>query len=186
MSRFAQIYTTALKWILVSLLACLLAIMGAQIVFRYGLNSSLIWAEESCRYLLIWASFIGIALAYERGEIAAVELLRDVLSRKAGLALSIIVNLAGAGLCAVLVYYGLRYASLAGTQPVPALRFIFTDLFGSEAGAPAMFWVYLALPVGMALLGLRLLVDVVAYARMFRTGDHARDLRGTHTAEVRS
>ena len=164
----------------------LLAIMGAQIVFRYGFNSSLIWAEETCRYLLIWVSFLGIALAYERGEIAAIDLLRDPLPPRAGLALAAIVNLLGAILCGVLAFYGYRYASLAGGQPIPALRFLLTDTFGAGASAlaPRFFWVYAALPLGMAILGIRLLIDVATYASLMKSGGRAADIRLAGTPEA--
>lgn len=172
-----NIYHKVLRWLLIGTLLALLSIMGTQIVFRYALNASLIWAEEMCRYLLIWVSFVACADAYERGEIAAVPILRDVLPRRAGLALAILVNLLGIVLMGVLVVYGLRYAEMIGSQPIPAARFLLNDLFASPDLAPAMFWVYVALPVGFAILAVRLAIDVVLYARMFATGESAADLR---------
>ena len=162
-----------------AIIAALLAIMVLQIVFRYGFNSSLIWAEEVCRYLLIWVSFLAAFAAYEKGEIASVTFVRDLLPRKAGLALAMVCNLLGLVLLGVLVIYGLRYADRVGSQPIPALGFLLTDVFGAGAGAraPATFWVYVALPVGMALLAIRLLADMVQYGLMFSSGGAAGDLR---------
>ena len=55
-----------------------LAVMGAQVVFRYAFNDSLYWAEEVARYALISSSMIGAAVAYRHGSHVAVT---DVLKR---------------------------------------------------------------------------------------------------------
>ena len=159
------------------LVAALLVIMVLQIVARYGFNASLIWAEEICRYLLIWASFLAAFAAYERGEIAAVTLFQDRLPRAAGLLCAALCNLLGLVFVVTLAWYGLRYAERIGSQPIPALGFLLTDLFGPQAVAPSMFWVYLALPVGMGLLGIRLAVDLVRHLLMLGSGGHAADMR---------
>jgi TRAP-type C4-dicarboxylate transport system permease small subunit len=175
--RAAGRYRRVLRMAIILILLAMLAVMGLQIVCRYVLNASLIWAEEMCRYLLIWVSFLACADAYERGEIAAVTMVRDALPRRAGLMLAIAVNALGIVLMSVLVVYGLRYAQMIGSQPIPAVRFVLVDLFGAAAPtAPSMFWVYAALPVGLAMLAVRLLVDTVRLARMLPGGGHARDL----------
>jgi len=130
-----------------------------------------------CRYLLIWVSFLAAFAAYEKGEIAAVTFVRDLLPRKGRLMVAITCNALGLVLLTVLVVYGLRYADRIGSQPIPALGFLLEDLFGEGIRAPATFWVYLALPVGMALLAARLLVDLVHYALMFSSGGDPGDLR---------
>ena len=175
-ARIGMIGRRAIAVLLGATIAVLLVIMTLQITFRYGFNASLIWAEEVCRHLLIWASFLACFAAYERGEIAAVTMLRDALPNRAGLALAILANILALALLVFLVIYGMSYAERIGSQPIPALGFIFNDL-GTGWPVPAMFWVYLALPVGMALLTLRFLVDIVHYAALLRTGGHAADLR---------
>lgn len=172
-----DIYRKGLRWLLIATLLTLLSIMGLQIFCRYALNASLIWAEEMCRYLLVWVSFLACAEAYERGEIAAVPILRDALPRRAGLALAILVNLLAIALMGTLTVYGLRYADMIGQQPIPAARFLLNDLFGAPDLAPAMFWVFAALPVGLSILTVRLAIDVVLYTRMFAGGGNAADLR---------
>ena len=53
----------------------IVVIMVVQVFARYVLNASLIWAEELCRYILIWQSFLLIGIAYHQGELVALELL---------------------------------------------------------------------------------------------------------------
>ncbi|MGC4026902.1 MAG: TRAP transporter small permease subunit [Mesorhizobium sp.] len=182
MAGFRRIYDRIISTVLVWMLMLLLAIMSLQIILRYVFGASLIWAEESCRYLLIWVSFLAVTLAYERGEVAMVPMLRDALSRSAGLALAMLSNVLALILLAVLIYYGVIYAERLGSSPIPALQFLFGDLFGPHFPVPTMFWVYIALPIGLLMFAIRLLVDIGLYARMMNTGQRAADLR--HIAEL--
>ena len=174
--RFLSLYVPVIKGLTVAMIVTLLVLMIIEVVLRYGFSTSLIWAEEACRYLLIWTSFLAAVLAYERGELANVEILRRRLPRRAGLAVAIAANILSVGLLAVLVYYGWVFASRVGGQPIPAMRFLLGDLFGPGFPVPRMFWVYVALPSGMALLAIRMTVDIFRYAMMFGTDERAEDL----------
>ncbi|WP_417434396.1 TRAP transporter small permease [Hoeflea sp.] len=181
MTSVHHIFRTGLKTLLVVLMATLLTVMTAQVIMRYGFNSSLLWSEELCRYLLIWASFLAMIFAYERGEIAALSILADALPRVPALFLAVVGGMLSAAMCAALAYYGYIYAQLAGSQPIPALSFILEDLFGAAApAAPSVFWVYFALPLGMVLLGLRIIVDIVHYLRAWADGRSLQDLAASH------
>ena len=177
LSAFHHAFRRGLRALLVALMALLLTVMVAQVIMRYGLNSSLLWSEELCRYLLIWTSFLAMLFAYERGEIAALSILANALPRVPALMLAILGGLLSAAMCVALAWYGYVYADLAGSQPIPALSFILEDLFGADAPqAPRVFWVYFALPLGMSLLALRIIADIVAYARAWRNGQSLHDL----------
>jgi TRAP-type C4-dicarboxylate transport system permease small subunit len=160
------LYMAAIRHALAATMAVLLAIMILQVLYRYGLNSSLIWAEEICRYLLIWASFLACGIAYARGEIAAILLIDRLLPRRAALLVSFVRNVLVLVLLGVLAYYGWRYAVLSGSQPVPALGFLLSDLLGQARPSPVtVFWIYVSLPVGMALLGVHVAIQMVRDAR---------------------
>jgi len=177
MTAIHRIFRTGLKALLVALMVTLLTVMTAQVIMRYGFNSSLLWSEELCRYLLIWASFLAMIFAYERGEIAALSILANALPRVPALMLAILGGMLSVAMCVALAYYGYIYAQLAGSQPIPALTFILEDLFGAAAPeAPHVFWIYVALPLGMSLLGLRIVADIVQYLRAWANGQSLQDL----------
>jgi len=184
MLALRRLFDAVVSRILIWMLIVLLAVMTVQIVLRYGFSSSLIWAEEVCRYLLVWVSFLAAILAYERGEIASVPMFRDALPRKAGLVLALFANACGLVLLAVLIWYGLVYANRLGSSPIPAMQFLLGDLFGPGLPIPKVYWVYLALPVGLSLFALRLAVDIILYARMWSTGGYAADLRDAGEIEA--
>lgn len=176
-SAFHHAFRTGLKALLVALVALLLTVMVAQVIMRYGFNSSLLWSEELCRYLLIWASFLAMIFAYERGEIAALSILANALPRVPALMLAILGSLLSVALCLTLAWYGYVFADIAGSQPIPAFSFILEDLFGTDAPqAPRVFWVYFALPLGMTLLSLRIVADIVLFARAWANGQSLDDL----------
>ena len=60
-------------------LSTALAVMAAQVVWRYVLGDSLVWSEEVARYALIWSSMIGAAVAYRQGGHVAITNLVDRL-----------------------------------------------------------------------------------------------------------
>ena len=153
-------YEGGMRFLLAAAMLTTFLIMCAQIVFRYLLNDALIWAEEVCKYLLVWMSFLGVGLAYSRGEIAAFRMVEGALGDRLGACLRLVGNLAALGLLVVLVVYGWRYAVRSGRQSLPAVDFILGDLFGDGATAHVtIFWIYIALPIGMGLLALHIAVE---------------------------
>ena len=54
--------------VIVVLVALLTAVTFAQVAARYVLGDPLIWSEEAARYLFVWVSMIGAALAIARGR----------------------------------------------------------------------------------------------------------------------
>ncbi|MEI4487896.1 TRAP transporter small permease subunit [Frigidibacter sp. MR17.14] len=185
MSGIRTFHGTAIRAVTVAMLVILLALMIVQVVLRYVFGTSLIWAEEVCRYLLIWGSFLAAILAYERGEIVAVTMLRDAVSRRVALAMAIAGSLASCALLCTLVLYGVKYALKTGRQPIPALRFLLGDLFGTAMPIPSMFWVYLALPLGLGLLALRIGVDLVRQLGLWRSGQGLPAPQGPDADAVR-
>jgi TRAP-type C4-dicarboxylate transport system permease small subunit len=54
--------------LLILLIAVTIVAVTAQVIFRYGIESSLTWSEEVSRYSFIWSIFIGMSVATRRNQ----------------------------------------------------------------------------------------------------------------------
>jgi TRAP-type C4-dicarboxylate transport system permease small subunit len=144
-------YESAMRFIAGSTMAVIVAIMIVQVIARYVFNASLIWAEELCRYILIWQTFLLIGIAYQYGELVILDLLRSRLSPLVHLLVRIVVAVPVGFFLYLMTVHGLANALRYTAQTVPAVDFIWTSLFGVPASLP-IFWVYVAVPVGCAIL----------------------------------
>ena len=74
---------SGLDWIaaivVILAMAGMVAIISTQVFLRYGLNSSLDWAEEVSRLLFVWSVFLAIPLGMKRGAHVGINLLTGLL-----------------------------------------------------------------------------------------------------------
>ena len=68
--------------IIALLFGVIVCVMFAQVVFRYIFNNSLSWSEEIVRYLFVWLTFLGGALAIKTKSHIAVEFFIELLPDK--------------------------------------------------------------------------------------------------------
>jgi len=124
-----------------------------QVFFRYALNNSLIWSEELARYLFVWVSFLGSAVALERGLHIEIDIITSALSTAARRWLSFIGKLLILIFLVFLIVYGCNITRLTVDQPSAALRI-------------PMAVVYLSIPFGAIVMSIvivkRILEDVNA------------------------
>jgi TRAP-type transport system small permease protein len=122
-------------------LAVALSAMAAEIVCRYFLSFSLVWAEELSRYAIIWSTMLGAPVAYYDGESIAVTMVLETfpaLSRRLLVPLVHSVTLVFGAVLAV-AGWGLTARNFARNQLMTALEL-------------PIAWVNLAVPVGGGLL----------------------------------
>ncbi|RUR30400.1 TRAP transporter small permease [Vreelandella andesensis] len=127
-------------------LAFMVILISMQVFFRYVLGSSLGWSEELSRYVLIWAVYIGCSFAAKEDRHLEVTFIRSLLgprARRFVISLSYIVTLAFCGFCVIWGIEMLNFLERTGQR---------TQTLGVS-----IYWVYLSLPVGMALMGIRIL-----------------------------
>jgi C4-dicarboxylate transporter DctQ subunit len=136
------------------LLAAMTLLTFIQVVLRYVFDSGLVWALEATVYMFGWLVLLGISgVVRTDGHIAV-----DMVTKHLGPPLQKAVALVAMGLC--LLYTGLMLA--ASWSLVTRLQ-----AFGSSAhDVPLPRWILLlSLPIGFALLGLRLIQSTVGIAR---------------------
>jgi TRAP-type C4-dicarboxylate transport system permease small subunit len=174
-ARGMAAYHAVLAGLAVLLLGLIVAIMGAQVFARYMLNASMIWAEETCRYLLVWLSFLFAGLAYSRGELASVAVLTDKLGARAALWLGLATRALIVVFLVGLAWWGWRFAAFNASLTIPSLGFIATDLFGADRPFElSMAFVHAAVPVGSLMLAGHVLVSMAMDLRRLRSRGRPR------------
>src|SRR3982074_2761814 len=137
-----------LETIAVILLVTLLtAVTFAQVITRYVMNDPLIWSEEAARYLFVWVSMIGAALALREGGHFGLDLLIRPMPQLKPL-LGPLVILIMVMFLVILLKTGIDETRLASMQ--------FAMTFPMR-----MQWAYLALPVGAGLMLFHTAVHVI-------------------------
>lgn len=71
----------AAEHLLAFLVVVTVVAVTAQVIFRYGVQSSLTWSEEVARYSFIWGIFIGTSVAARRTQHIVVDALIKVMPR---------------------------------------------------------------------------------------------------------
>jgi C4-dicarboxylate transporter DctQ subunit len=137
-----------------ALLAAMTLLTFTQVVLRYVFNSGLVWALEATVYLFGWLVLLGLSGTLRTNSHIAVDFVTKRLTAKGQKAVALLA-MAFALLYAALMLYG-------SISLVTRLQ-----VFGSMAhDLPLPRWVLLAsLPIGFALLGVRLLQATVAIVR---------------------
>jgi TRAP-type C4-dicarboxylate transport system permease small subunit len=70
------------KWLIIVMIPVMVAVIFVQVILRYVFASSLSWAEELARYLLISISCFGSALAVKQGEHISLVFIKNRIPEK--------------------------------------------------------------------------------------------------------
>lgn len=131
------------------------AIMLLEGFSRSFFDVSYFWAEESVRYLMIWAFFLTLGIAGRRGHHIRTELLVDAVPPRVRYWMHVISVAAGVMFCIVLFLAAL-----------PQVYRYYTMGMVSESNLDIPQWiVFLAMPIGAALLFLYYLGSLVRAIR---------------------
>lgn len=173
LSRLVGAYLRVIRTLAGLIMALIVGVMIAQVFYRYVLGDSLIWAEELCRYLLIWQTFLVLGLAYSKGAFVALDFLPHALPPRGRWLLRAVMAVPITVFLVVIAWYGYDFASRFDRQTIPALDFIWTALTGEALGL-SIRWVYVSVTVGTILMALHVVADlVVTFRPQFR--DNAPD-----------
>jgi TRAP-type C4-dicarboxylate transport system permease small subunit len=128
-----------LDWLTSGILAALLLIVLMQVISRYIFNNSLSWTEEASRYLMIWGVLLGVSLAYRNGYLISIESFVNRFPASVGRVVQVVNKLLSLFFTGILTAYGVNLCILGAQMESPALEISY-------------LWIYLAVPVGAALL----------------------------------
>jgi len=127
------------KIVMILLLSGMVCLIFAQVLFRYLLNHPLAWTEELSRHFMIWAAFLGAAIAYRKKAHLGVDALVLQFSPRWQGVMVWFVHLVSIMFAGFLVYYGIAIVKKTMHQ------------LSSALGIP-MGYIYASIPVGAAIL----------------------------------
>ncbi|WP_324751745.1 TRAP transporter small permease [Roseovarius sp. Pro17] len=162
LERIDRILGDVLRPVVFAGMAGLTCVITLQIVSRVFFTS-VSWTEEVARFLLIWITFLGAALAWQQGRHLAVALLRDSLPigpRRIVTGAAILVSIA---FMVALTIIGIRYMNVQSFQKSPSLRV-------------SMSYVYAVMPLAAGLMAALSAIDLVRLIAGRAPRDVARDL----------
>jgi len=125
-------------------LSAMIVIISVQVFRRYVLQSSLDWSEELARYFFIWSVYIGCSFATKEDRHLEVTILRHVKGGRWAKLFTVIAYLLTITFCATVTVWG--------TQMV---FFLMETGQKTQALEVSMFWIFIAIPLGMGLMCLR-------------------------------
>ena len=101
---------------------CVLGIL--QVFFRYVLNNSLTWSEELSRYIFVWITFLGAAIATKEKMHIRLDFISSILPKKVKPYFNLLLNLISGSFLIALSIQGIAVMTRAYTKGLtsPALQ----------------------------------------------------------------
>jgi len=129
-----HILVAAYRALLIALVVLIVAIVSIAVVYRYVLNTPLIFSFDLATILFVWLIFLGLAPAAHEGSHMAVDLFTALLPAKLAAILAVIVRVMMIAIALFLIYYSWNLA-MRTRMEIASMRI-------------SMIWVYLAMPIG--------------------------------------
>jgi TRAP-type C4-dicarboxylate transport system permease small subunit len=148
LARFEAAFLAANRTLIFAIMSAMVALVFANVVFRYGFGISLNWVEEVSRYLMVALAFFSAGLAMREGRIVALELVQTLCPPEVGRAMRIAVAVIILVFILTLMVTGVQFAMFAWQNETPVLNI--------PQGIP-----YLVVPLGS-------LVFIIHFVLIFR------------------
>ena len=102
------------------LLVAMVVIVFLNVVFRYGFNSGIRWSEEVSLVIVIWFTFIAMALGVKENLHISITLLPKKLPRVINDTLNFIKYVIEMGIGSIMFYYGIKLTMNGARSKLPA------------------------------------------------------------------
>ncbi|MGH1479457.1 MAG: TRAP transporter small permease [Geminicoccales bacterium] len=130
---------TVAKASVIAISVVMIIVTLAQVVFRYVIAAPLPWSEELARYCFVWIVFLGGAIGLSRGIHLGVDLFVNMLPDGGRRGFDALTNALIACFAATVIYASFPVINMNMLQHSPAL-------------GVQMSWIYVAIPISMALI----------------------------------
>jgi len=143
-SRFDENLAKGEAAVLIAIVSVMTVVVFLQVLYRYVFAQSLQWSEELARYLFVWLSIFGAALALQKKGHFGLDLFYKMLSTRWQRFIKFPVYLLMGIVIFVILFHGTILVQKTVLQESPAMGI-------------SMAWAYASLPVGGALMAIHLI-----------------------------
>jgi C4-dicarboxylate transporter DctQ subunit len=153
------------------LAACMLGttfLLFANVALRYLFHSSIFWAEEVLRYLIVWVTFVGAATCVREKAHISLDTLTSALPPRPRFVMALV----GGGICIGSSLLLLRYALTF------VLKMRSSGQVSATIGNFPMYIVYSCIPLGFLLISVWSVKDLADVISRRRAEQAARPTKG--------
>ncbi len=135
------------RWIATAAVGLMVLAILLQVFMRYALNNALPWPDEAARFLMLWMTGLMAPSAYRWGGFVAIEMLKDMLGRRAGIILNLAILVISLAVLVIALQLGIKHINSGWLFKSSSLR-IPLNLIGGEATKLPLAWMYMSIYVG--------------------------------------
>ena len=139
LSKISNFFTVVSEYVGSLFMMAVIVILFTQVLMRTFLSTNFPWAEEIARVCMLWVAMLGGSLLVKEKDLISVDFLDPIMPKFLLKIRPIVVTILLVWLCAILVYEGWHQAVFGWNVTLSSVRL-------------RMFWPYLAVPVGAALM----------------------------------
>ena len=152
-SRFLDFVQGFTEYVMFFLVGAMVAIVFAQVIFRFVLRASLPWSEEASRYIMVWLSMLGAGIGLRRKGHIGVEALTMLFPPRLKRAVEVFGSLIAALFCGGLIFYGMRLLGVVSAQESPAMEISMALPYGALVVGGGLMLLYALESVALQLVG---------------------------------
>ena len=130
------------EYLLCLMVAAMVIIVFAQVIFRFVLHASLPWSEEASRYIMVWISMLGASIGIRRKGHIGIEAMVMLLSARLKKAMSVATTLLACGFFIGMIFYGIRICGVVAAQESPAMEISMAIPYASIIAGGALMLLY--------------------------------------------
>jgi TRAP-type C4-dicarboxylate transport system permease small subunit len=120
-ARVLSAVSTLALWLAGVAMVAMTLIVGAQVVFRYALNSSLVWSEPVSVLLMGWFIFLGSAVGTREGFHLSFDLIGHIVPPRVRAGMESVSDLVVLVFGAAMAVYGFQLGAAAWGSRMPAI-----------------------------------------------------------------
>jgi TRAP-type C4-dicarboxylate transport system permease small subunit len=139
LDRVLERITAVVKWVMIIMTCVIFFITTFTVFTRYLINYVPSWSEEIPRYLLVWITYLGAALAIKYKEHISLDVFFNLLPLKARQVGHLFLNGLIAIVAVIMVVYGIGLVNHFGDDKMESIPL-------------TNFWLYLVMPISGTLM----------------------------------